>query len=200
MSKQLQLWILPDRRQSDELNVIWRGSKYRLSEVIDVRKLPRELVLGVPEELVIKYGPGKLIYAQLIREDREQFLSLSSCCGVDKEGRIVHLTYLEVTALSDKPVLDWPTEGLPEECSTQATDIKKRIELRTDIWARGIWRMLRVADRTRSIRSFANIETRKAQFPPVWTPQKVRGRRIQLILGLVAAAVAAIVWYLFHDR
>lgn len=201
MSDRVRIWILPDRSQSGELDVISRGSKCGLCEAIDVRRLPRELVLGVPEELIREYGPNAPIYAQLIRKEEQQFFSLSTCCGLDEEGRIVHLTHLEIGSLADEPVLGWPTEGLPEESSKRAADIIQRIEQRTDRWACGIREMLRVAHNKKYIKSFANVETPRSQFLPDWTPQKVRRRRIQLILGLgIAAAVAAVGWYLLYNH
>ena len=200
MSGRVQVWILPDRSQSGELNVIWHGHKCGLCDVIDVHQLPRGLVLGVPEELIRKYGADDPIYAQLIRDEEQQFFSLSTCCGLDEEGRIVHLTYLEIGSLADEPVLGWLTEGLPEESSRRVENIKQRIEQKTDRWACEIVEMLRVAHNKKYIKSFANVETPRLQPSPVWAPQKVRRRRIKLVVGLGIAVAAAIGWYLLYDH
>lgn len=198
MRDRIQVWILPDRSQSGKLNVIWHGHKCGLCDVIDVHKLPRGLVLGVPEELFRKYGADDPIYAQLIRDEEQHFFSLSTCCGLDEGGRIVHLTYLEIGSLADEPVLGWLTKGLPEKSGKRVENIKQRIEQNKDRWARGIVEMLRVAHNKKYIKSFASVETPNLQPSPVWAPQKVRRRRIKLIVGLGIAVAAAMGWSLYN--
>ena len=147
--------------------------------------------------LIKKYGDKVPIYAQLIRNEEQQFFSISACCGLDIEGRIVHLTYLEISGLTEEPMFKGPTEELPEESSRCAINIKQRIEHTKDRWVCGIEKMLRVAGKKKYIKSLANVEIRRAHYPPDWTPQKVRRRRIQFILSLgVAAVIIAVLWFL----
>ena len=50
MNDRVQIWILPNREQSGELQVIHNGRKCKLCDVIDIHQLPHVIRLGVPEE------------------------------------------------------------------------------------------------------------------------------------------------------
>ena len=201
MNKSEHIWILPDRSQSGDHTAVRQGRKEKLSKIMDVRKLPRELVLGVPEELIRKYGSDDPIFAQLVRDEKQQYLNISTCCGKDKEGRVVHLTFLDISNLRDETALDLPTQGLPDEPSRRAETIQQRIEQNSDKWVRGIKEMLKAAQANRYFRYLSNIETPKAHFPPEWTPQAARRTQTKFLLGFgLAAAIASVGWYLLSGK
>jgi len=201
MSKIKQIWIMPDYSQSDELEVISSNRKNKLCDEIDTHQLPNVLRLGVPQELINKYGSDEPIYSQLVRSEDKQYFSVSMCCGRDKDGRVIHLTYLEISNLEDSPTLDLPTKWLPQAEKERAEIVKQRIEQNTDRWTLGIKKMLEALCNKKEINSFANVETPKAYYSPEWTPQEANSRRFQLLIGLGAVTViAASVWYIWFSN
>ena len=169
------VWVLPNRDQSGEDNVLVNGLPCRLAEALDVTKLPKCLVLGIPEEAVEKYGDDeKLVFAQFIRQPelRRSIYSLSVICGRDRTDRIVFLTLLQLFPINELPQ-GVPTEPLlPPEEAEGAAKLQQRMRVGTDKWVKSVRRLLSGARSYPTLASFANVALHRMHYQPDWTPQK----------------------------
>ena len=103
------VWVLPHRDQTGEDAVIVNGKPARLSDVVEVRSLPKALVLGIPEEAVERDIDKDLIFAQFIRQPElvRAIFGVSICCGTDRSGRVVFLTAIQFLASGQSPTLSF---------------------------------------------------------------------------------------------
>jgi len=168
------IWVLPHRDQSGDEDVLKEGRLCKLSAALQVEQLPKELVVGIPESVLMQHREDDLIFAQYVRQPLKNraLFALSITCGNDKDGRTVYLTAIEILGLTDRPLLKLPVEGLPERERRIAETLLSRFGSRKDKWVRRTVEMLDAADRNREIDSFASVLIPNAAYPPRWTPEK----------------------------
>jgi hypothetical protein len=172
------MWVLPHRDQTGEDTVIFKGQRARLSEVVEVRSLPKALVLGIPEEAVERDGDKDLIFAQFIRQpelDRAVF-GVSICCGADRSGRVVFLTAIQFLGSGQSPSLSFDPSGLAPAEAACVSRLVARLKSGTDRWGKSVIHLLNVAGRKRGPLSFANISLPRSHYKPDWTPEKKKLR------------------------
>jgi len=192
---QKRMWVLPDRDQTGVHEVVYEGLRQRLDKLLDVSSLPPELTLGVPEQLIRKYGIDDPIYSQLIRERSRKLFQISVCCGKDRDGRITHLSQLTILGIADMLDTAWVETGLPVDVEEHVRTIERRFTGRSDQWVRWTKEMLQKARSDSSIRYLANVNVPMEHFRPDWTPQRaMRGSptRIVIFAGLAVAAAAGL--------
>lgn len=168
------LWILPDREQTGDLEVVESGRRHKLREALNVSALPRVLTLGVPEPVLQEYPDANLVYAQYVRSDssEQSIFAISVRCGKDKSGRTVHLTGLLFLPPYQIPELPPDDPALPEEERQTLNDLHRRFNSMdvTDIWMESIRRMQRAIGNKPSLRSFANVYSASIYHQPEWVP------------------------------
>lgn len=191
------LWVLPHRKQSEESHVLVDGRKRRLEDALDVKQLPKGLVLGIPEEAISKHGKDSgLVFAQLFRQPdlSRAVLSVSVVCGKDISDRIVFLTLLRFYPIDECPLLEIPREPeLPAEESKSAEMLRYRMHGVKDKWILGIRDLIDAYRRHPRYLSFSNVELVDAHFKPDWTPQKktkLLAACLWVIVVVIACALA----------
>jgi len=194
MTEPRALWILPDREQRGELEIIERGARQKLSEALDVKTLPQELVLGIPESVLASSADKGLVFAQYVRqpEKRRDVFALSVRCGTDRSGRTVYLTGLQILPSGARPVLLPEEPALPEEEQRARGDLVTRFASDTDPWAAAARVMLTAAEREQGLRSFASLPVPQSYFPPDWTPHKKKTSWIAMGAGVLILALGAL--------
>jgi hypothetical protein len=156
-----------------------------LSEVVDVNGLPKELILGIPEEVIERNPTGEPIFSQLCRgaEEGLDLFVLSVVCGTDESERPAYLTLVEFLAPGSPPALLLPVDGLPEQERSTVLKLRQRVSVVEDIWVKNVKRMLRKASRS-GYRNLASVRLVRAVFPPEWTP----GRQRVIVVGMLIFA------------
>ncbi len=168
-------WILPDHGQTGDLVVIHGGMRRRLLDVIDVRSLPPQLVLGVPEGLLTAEPDEDVLYGEYVRREAgEPDLFAVSCpCGTDLDERMVHLTFLQEVMASDRPHIPPPPRELlsPGQAGVAAR-LRQRYCNPKDPWMKAVHEMLEAVEHSPGCRAFASVRVRALRFKPDWTPPK----------------------------
>ncbi len=179
MTKQSKtIWVLPHRDQSGDEDVVKDGKLMKLTEALPVDRLPKELVLGIPESVLRQHPEDDLIFAQYVRQRSmgRALFALSVTCGKDKGGRTVYLTLLEDLGVEDRPQFQPAVEGLPDRERRKAEKLLSRLKKQKDKWVCRTVEMLDEATRNRSINSFSNVSIPGAAYPPQWTPTSKKKR------------------------
>lgn len=200
MTSARNVWILPDREQSGELEVVENGEKRRLFEVLDTSLIPRELVLGVPESLFDAHPSPSLVYAQFVRLqgesarslDAQSIFAVSVRCGKDKSGRTVVLTGLQLLSAGIRPQL-LPSASLPEPENSTWRDLAERFVRppRSDRYARYVGNMLHAVEERQDLASFASLDAPKLTYQPDWAEGRLKKKAVwaAAILLIVVLAV-----------
>lgn len=172
------LWVLPHRSQSGDEEVVEDGKYLLLLDAINVRTLPKEIILGIPEEVLRRYPSEDVIFAQFAKQpeqDRDVF-TVSVPCGYDKGGRRVYLTALTLLTMR-QPMLrsmDWilpAADALPDEDLECARRLRERLRRSNvdDHWASSVAEMLKAAQ-CGYYRSFCNVHLKSTLHRPQWMP------------------------------
>lgn len=200
------IWILPNREQCDDEDVVYSGSIDKLSNVEDVARLPRELTLGIPESLLRKHPGEQVVYAQFVRDRQQQknYYAISVVAAKDKDGRTVYLTLLVILEPGEAPPQQLPLKGLPEAERSLAELLQDRLDNSSDRWTSTIREMWDAIERHRYRRTFANVTVDDALHVTMWTPEKKnndvrRTRRVFVIALLGFATFCLAVWLLVRS-
>lgn len=175
------LVLLPDFYQSGEIHAWGDGMSapvpVSLCKDIPLRELPDCFVLGIPESLLRANTEQDFVYAQYVRLDsKRSVLSYSIRGGIDKTGRTVVLTILQL--LDEGEPLTFPPEApsnLPD-LTNERNAIEGRIgsmmnSLRSDS-SSNIKDMISAVEKFPKFRSFASEYVKSLAQKPQWTPNK----------------------------
>lgn len=175
-------WILPDRHQTGTLLLDEGGRLEPLHKVIDLRKLPRSLTLGIPEELFAANRSGSTPFFQLARlGDDETLFTASLEAGADDDGRAVVLTLLfkldqgkafdlKCLAEIDVPVSEVAyAKTLLGEINTQLCNPSSQLAT-----------MLNAVERLPTLLTFASETLIRSANRPDWMKKKAFGREFAI--------------------
>lgn len=197
MTRLRTLWVLPHRDQSGHDNVIEDGRSGRLTDVLAVEDLPKELVLGIPPSVLKNHPEDDIVFAQYCRQpDKSRDLfALSVRSGVDRDGRTVYLTLLEILPSdTSKEFRVIPHGvGLPEDEQSRVGELAARRANDHDKWMKSVSKMLENVHRRTKLRTFANVAVPGAYFPYDWVPRKQARRAWQCIAVGVVVLVGLLV-------
>jgi len=144
-----------------------------LSSAVDVRSLPKSLILGIPEELINRFGDEDLIFAQYARiSPSDGIFAVSTRCGRDQSGRVVFLTAIQFLAAGQSPSTRLDRKGLPPDAAACAERTEERLSDESDPWSSRVHRMLQAVKSEHEIRDFASVELRRVHYKPAWHPEK----------------------------
>lgn len=169
------IWLMPDREQDGMAYAIDGERVAPFNEIIDLKTLPPELVIGIPEEILRRNNDKNFIYAQLAKlrnnldKDGNYVFCLSSPAGYDKSGRVVFITNVQILSPIDDPIIP------PKRPSGFPSNL--------DIWAERfddtessaydpVFQMLDARLNNPSAKSFSSERLQKSRFTPDWMPQK----------------------------
>jgi hypothetical protein len=185
------LWILPHRSQTGETEVIEQGTLKRLTDVIQVTHLPKEIVIGIPESLLRNHAEEDFLFSQFHRKGYEGYdiFLISLKCGTDKEGRIVFLTMLRILAPSDDPLGFQVEQSLPPEEVRFATRLLERFQKQDDLWIKSIKNMLKAIENYNNFASFANIPIPNCVYLPDWPVKKKLLRAFVIFLLIILIVI-----------
>lgn len=180
MSKPEIVWVLPNRSHSEDEAVFKDGKRARLSEVVSIGEFPKELVLGIPEGLLQKYGSAEVVFSQYCRQPLtgRNFFALSVPCGTDRDGRLVYLTLLEILPHGTSPHVFPEDTCWPEEYRDVISNIAARYSTSTDKWMARVKALLAAVTSKPNLRTFASVEVPRAAFPTDWTPEKATRKAV----------------------
>ena len=195
------IWLIPDRQQTGVVYAIENGKRLLIHELIDVKTLPLELVLGIPEEIFRAKEENYFLFAQFARiEDEKSIFCLSAPAGNDKDGRKVSITNIQILEGNEKPIL---SPKIPNDC-TLLDDIDKKelekmvSEIDNDTSSNdSIHRMLKAIQSNVRAKSFASEDLIVATNKPDWMPKKKESYFIILKILLVFI-ILTIIFYSFH--
>jgi hypothetical protein len=201
MDKPQVIWVLPNRNQSGEEDAIKGGTKLNLSAAIDVKSLPKEIVIGIPEDVLARYPNDDLIFAQYCRQSngtqKQDIFTLSVTCGVDLSGRTVYLTLLQILLPGCEMITFPSVETLSKEERSKANEILTRFSRSNDKWVRSIKKMLVTVKKKPNVKSFANVPVTMSAFPPEWTPHRKSWFFICIVCGLIILSVLVVFYLIF---
>lgn len=203
------LWILPDRNQLGDLDVIEDDQRRKLSDVIDVGSVPLELTLGIPESVLEAQMNPHLIYAQFVRLGptraealgADAIFALSVRCGKDKTNRTVVLTLIQLLAAEDKPNL-LPSALLPEPEHNVWSELQSRFRSNDggDRFVQYVDRMLEAVESHQSLKSFVSLDIPRTVHRPEWEPRgSIYGvKKKRILIGAGTILLLLVILLLMH--
>lgn len=195
MTRSRHLWILPDREQSGDLDVIEAGERRRLTDAVTVDALPLFFTLGIPESVLEAHPEPSLIYAQFARVAEPlsellgtcQIFALSVRSGKDRDGRTVYLTGMQFLPTGEAPVL-LPDDPLPDSEHATLTQLRARFNAAyPDRWVASVTAMLVAVQEHPELTSFANVDAPKLANRADWFPG--RSKKNSFVAATVCIAI-----------
>lgn len=198
------IWIIPDRHQNGLTYAIDAETIAPLTELVNVKRIPPELVIGIPEEILRKNSDIGFLYAQCAKllTDSNQAEGYAFCistpAGTDRSGRIVCITNLQILDSAESPTLP------PERPSGFPHDLIIWTEGFDDIQSgtyRPVFQMLEARCKRSSLRSFSSERLRNSRFTPDWMPQK-KSTKFTRVIVVATILSLLILWiiFLFHQN
>lgn len=170
------IWLLPDRSQTGRIQAVEDENTSSLHELISLKELPPEFVLGIPEE-IYRSKPGELLlFAQFaFLASGSRIFCLSAPAGRDISGRIVSISNLQFLGEGEEPNLTpAPPKNLPNEDRKIINQIYSgRKENNSDLYE-SVNKMLVAVKQVKNARSFSSETLTLARNKPDWMPQKKR--------------------------
>lgn len=199
MESERTIWILPSRGQEDDETVLEDGSRRQLTEALDVSLLPKEMAIGVPEELLTGLSEtevAEVLFAQFFRRDyrkcgpHKNIFSLSFTCGKDSLDRTVYMTLIQVLKDKKLPKIPGPAD-VPVQLEAADRKAAKRVLTRlaqpgtTDCWAKAVCDMLDAVKKHPDCKSFASTRLPRAAYRSQWPK---RGLSLPGLAGILSIA------------
>lgn len=192
--------LLPDYYQSGEINVWGDGMSLpvpvSICKDIPLRELPDCFILGIPESLLRAHVEQDFVFAQYARlNSKQSMLSFSIRGGLDKSGRTVVLTTLQL--MMEGESLTFPPEAPPSLPFSigEKNEIEGRAEAMIKLLQsdppQNIKNMILAVKKHPKLRSFASEDSDSLAQKPQWTPLKKKYRYVirLLVVFLLLALV-----------
>jgi hypothetical protein len=162
-------WILPNREQRDELFASDGTTTAPLKQVLPPLRRPAGFSHGVPTEILERQASknrSQILFAQRFPnwDTDRQLIAIATPAGVDRSGRIVHLTLLFILGANEQPRFDVPLNDLSEADRTHAAALLRRLSAgdKHDKWARSVSELLQVAPELGPV---TNVELERSPTP-----------------------------------
>lgn len=201
MTSTRDIWILPDRLQSGDLDVVEAGERRRLTDALRVDALPLSFTLGIPESVLKAHPEAGLIYAQFARfvepfheplGTRDLF-ALSVRSGKDRSGRTVYLTGMQLLAPGQMPAL-LPDITLPDSDDATLKALRARFnEANSDHWVASVRAMLAAVREHPNFASFANVDAPNLAHRAEWVPGRSKKNSFVVATTCIAILLALLV-------
>lgn len=160
-------WVLPDRNQVGKSLTFKDGDVKELREWMELSKIPKSIIFGIPEELILK--DEKIIFAQYARLDNgKNLLCLSMVAGKDCNNRLVTLTNLQIFSNNQYHIPPIIPDNAPNNEMSYFNDFRN-ISLNNN---ESIDNMLKAVNEKPFFKTFANEQLKNNQYPYDWTPKK----------------------------
>lgn len=188
-------WVLPDIHQQGKLWVIDSLTNEKLSlidfyKLYDIKNVAKEFEIGIPEELLNKFKSEKYAFAQIIKNKKDTFFSISARCGKDIDGRTVTLTYIQI--VNELRELKLPDQEDLNFLKTLNEDLTFQIDSET---VSKINRLKKASISFNDIKSFCSDKLQKTVYKHDWNgedPSTIKkwiwlggGIIFLIILGLI---------------
>lgn len=202
------IWLLPDREQTGVINAIENEHFSVVHELINVKDIPPELVLGIPEEVFRSKPDEYFLFAQFAKlQSGAGVFCLSAPSGKDASGRIVAISNLQLLDSGEMPSLK---PEIPKNVNSQdlvwlekiiSTDGIENRELRKSIQV-----MLDAIKTSGRAKSFSSEALTLARNKPDWMPEKKNskdiaykscGPKMLFVFFLIVLSVAVCLWSLY---
>jgi hypothetical protein len=196
-------WILPNRKQGDELLVSDGFKTSPLREVLDPTLRPEGFSHGVPTEILERCDPGSLseiLFAQTFPRwnGDQRLVSISTTAGSDSSGRVVHIGLLLFLDAGERPTFEVPCAGLSSEDAKHATVLLARMtkDAHDDPWVQSVRDLL---ESSPDLGPATNVELKRsvARFSSLYTlgaggPRRKGGMgwRAAAVVIVIAAAIS----------
>lgn len=170
------IWLLPDRDQTGSIQAVENEQTYNLHEVISLKELPPELVLGIPEEIYRSKSGEFFLFAQFVfLGSGSRVFCLSAPAGRDISGRIVSISNIQFLEEGEEPNLKFlAPKTLPNEDKKIINTINSgQKENNLDLFG-AVNKMLAAVKQAKNARSFSSETLILARNKPDWMPQKKR--------------------------
>ncbi|WP_144244726.1 hypothetical protein [Pluralibacter gergoviae] len=196
------IWLLPDRKQTGCVIALENGVNHNLHELIDLSTLPRELTLGIPEELFRKKSNHDFLFGQfVILASGERIFCISAPAGKDISGRIVSISNLQILDKKEKANLSF---SVPPNTPLEDEKIINEVFINEENFSikkfEPIKLMLDAVAVVKRARSFSSEKLVLSSNKPEWMPQKKNHLNIVInnkyIFLLILFMIIAIVLYL----
>lgn len=184
------LWLLPDRHQDGLARTVENNRVASLNDLLDLRMLPPELVLGIPEEVVRRNDKDNHVFGQYAKlPSGAHAFCLSCAAGEDVSGRTVFITNLQILSLGEAPQIPPRLPlGLPPEEGRFAQELC----MRTAAVYRPIQEMLEAVSNLPLAKTFASERLLHTRFKPDWVPKKkVNSGLLDRSKGVLLLAIIA---------
>lgn len=191
------LWLLPDRGQEGMSYTVEGLSTKPIDELVDLKTLPPELTLGIPEELSRAHQDSPFIYGQFAKiAEGQSLFCISTAAGKDISGRQVFLTNLQILSMGEKPVIPPPS---PQNIG-EAECVWLEKLLSTDHNSfEPIHRMLEAVASNQYARSFASEVLFSTKYKPDWMPKKKElafsKKHLAALIALITFSLAIYEFY-----
>lgn len=164
------IWLLPDTEQTGEIKALENESLTPLHEAIDLGLLPKFFVLGIPESIVRENQDPDFMYAQYARiEDGKSVFSCSKRAGIDKSGRTIVLTNLQIINSGEHAIFPPPASvGVSQEIKNYMESFENKDASSVS----DITLMLNAVDSSAGLKSFASARSVHAVNKPQWVPPR----------------------------
>lgn len=192
-------WILPNRKQGDEVLASDGSKTFPLREVLDPALRPEGFSHGVPTEILEKCDPksfSKILFGQVFPKwnGDERLVSISTTAGLDASGRVVHIGLLFFLAATERPTFDVPCDGLPTEDTKHAVALLRRLSTgaEKDAWVQSVRDLI---ESPPELGPATNIELERsvARFASLYTLGRRGLRRKRAAIGSRAATIVILI-------
>jgi hypothetical protein len=173
-----EIWILPDRMQTGIVKCLEGNKIHDLHKSLMLNKIPKELSLGIPEEVYENHHKDEhFIFSQLAQGiEGEYYFCVSSPAGKDRSNRSVAISYFQIMN-NKEPNLNPAIPGCPiisDEDHYWAKKMFSFTEKLSSINSSEVQKMLEAANNPKNshLRSFTSKPLTKALYKPDWPRQK----------------------------
>lgn len=169
------IWLIPDREQDGQAYAIDGDRIAPLNEILNLKLLPPELVIGIPEEIIRENHGRNFIFAQLAKLKNDENYSdewafcLSSPAGIDKSGRVIFITNLQIISKNEEPTIPPPR---PSNFPSDLNILAKQFDDERSSAYYPVKKMINARNENPIAKSFASEMIKKSRFTPDWMPKK----------------------------
>jgi len=168
------IWLLPDREQTGCVPAIENETISVIHELINVRELPPEFILGIPEEVFRSKQESFFLFAQYAKlKSGSNIFCLSAPSGKDVSKRAVVTSNFQILKAGEVPnlKLDVPL-GISAQEQRWIKDIISINETSNLELLKPINIMLKAIKENKHLSTFSSEKLTLARNKPEWMPQK----------------------------
>lgn len=194
-------WLIPDYSQSGTVVCVLNGAVSPLHKALPLAAIPPELILGIPEELLIQYPDQDFVFTQFCRgRNGESYFACSIRAGVDVSGRTVTLTNLQCLAPGETPAtpppVDAALQGEAESAMRRLVYLLAHPTPQRD----KMHAMLEALEALPRFTSFASDTLRKSAHRPQWMPDTAKKKVSKRTLSLIVISIFFLLGVVFLRR